>query len=100
MKTTVVVLALVLVALVAPSPSAAVYPFCPDCLNFGMGASSPCTCPGTAPHWRFSTCGTYPAGCILEDAKQPDLDTFLSSLAPTPAVPADASYRTPDLRVQ
>ena len=99
MKTTIVVLVLVLAGLVAPSPGAAIYPFCPDCSDNGMGPNCLCTCPGTGPHpyWRFSTCGTYPAGCLLEESVQPDSGVFLSTLTKSSEVPANASNGTSPL---
>lgn len=95
MKTTILVLAVVLVGLMAaPSPSAAIYPFCPDCAIYQMGPNANCTCPGTGPRWIFTKCGTYPAGCELPAVSavsdRSDLEGFLITLAGSPEVPAAA----------
>lgn len=90
MKIKILALSLVLAGLIAPAPSAAIPPFCPDCAIHMHWMPPPylCTCPGTGPHpyWRISTCTTYPAGCELESLESSsDVDAFLSTLAAQPA---------------
>ena len=95
----ILVLSVVLAGFMAPSPSAAVFYWCPDCGIYGLGPDDPCTCPGTGPHpyWRYSTCGTYPAGCI-ESSAQSDLEEFLSTLATSPDAPASDTPGDPEGR--
>jgi hypothetical protein len=87
MKIKLIAVVVVLAALVLPGVSWAVWPFCSTCAQLAPGAS--CTCPGTGPHYRFTTCNNYPRGCdpLFKSAEssRSEKDVFLASLAVQPA---------------
>jgi hypothetical protein len=90
MKIKLTLLAVVLAALLAPGAGRAVFPYCdPDCANFMLNSGNSCTCPGSAPHFIFTTCGNYPAGCPNQalaaghGGKEAFLATLTSQQAPT-----------------
>ena len=86
MKIKLIAVAVVLAALVLPGASWAVWPSCSTCGQLAPGAS--CTCPGTGPHYRFTTCNNYPRGCDPQpksaERSQSEKDVFLASLAVQP----------------
>ncbi|MEA2695157.1 MAG: hypothetical protein QOJ16_4544 [Acidobacteriota bacterium] len=83
MKMKLIVVAVVLAALVLPGASWALWPSCSTCGQLAPGAS--CTCPGTGPYYRFTTCDKYPRGCDLQfkssGGPQSEKDAFLASFA-------------------
>jgi hypothetical protein len=93
MKMKLVAIAVVLAALLVPGASWAVWPSCATCGQLAHGAS--CTCPGSGPHYIFTTCDKYPLACqpqpLAAEGQRLEKSAFLASLALPPAVSPSTS---------